>query len=204
MSKPKGLYLIQEKGCLNPYAGAFQHISMGVNQLSYTFNISPYLSDKKIDLNNFKVSSSCNENITRSSSRGNYFYGTLKDLLILLKNLKSLFKLIRLYKEENIEFVYERASYLNYSGLLACKYLKIPHFYEANGLQFKSRKKYYDSCFFYIAKWLERKSYSYSDYSFFVGTYGDFWNIKKASWANVENGIEASRILPFETQIIVL
>ena len=49
-------------------------------------------------------------------------------------------RLIKLFKIENVDFIYERASYLNFSGLIACRYLGIPHFYESNGLQFESRK----------------------------------------------------------------
>ena len=53
-SKMNGIYLIQEEGCLNPYSGAFQHISMGVEQLSQHFEINTYLAQKSVLLKNFQ------------------------------------------------------------------------------------------------------------------------------------------------------
>jgi glycosyltransferase involved in cell wall biosynthesis len=196
MNKPtiKGVYLIQEKGCLNPYSGAFQHISMGIHELSQHFNISTYESNRRIDISSIKKGTSNKESISSSVVK-NYFYGTIKDIFILFKNLKSIPRLIKLFKEEHIAFVYERASYLNFSGVIACRYLGIPHFYEANGLQFESRKKYYNSLFYKITKNLEKLSYQYASHTFFVGSYGDYWKIKKCNWSNVENGIESIRIL---------
>ena len=37
--KKKGVYLIQEPGCLNPTSGAFQHINMGLKYLGKEFDI---------------------------------------------------------------------------------------------------------------------------------------------------------------------
>jgi glycosyltransferase involved in cell wall biosynthesis len=194
-SRIKGIYLIQEEGCLNPYSGAFQHISMGVEQLSQHFELDTYLGIKRISLSKFKKIGSNKETVSRSKKKKKALYGTLKDLLILFKNLKNVLSLIKCIKGKKVDFVYERASYLNFSGLIACKYLGIPHFYEANGLQFQSRKKYYKSYFYKIAKTLEKSSYKYATHTFFVGSYGNYWNIKKSNWTNVENGIEAQNIL---------
>jgi len=197
-----GIYLIQEEGCLNPYSGAFQHISMGVEQLSQHFEINTYLAQKSVLLKNFQKRTSKKETISTPTVVKNTLYGTFKDLLILFKSLKTIPCLIKCFRVEKNDFVYERASYLNFSGLIACKYLGIPHFYEANGLQFESRKKYYKSYFYKIAKILEKSSYKYATHTFFVGSYGDYWNIKKNNWTNVENGIETQNILEFQKKIL--
>jgi len=185
----KSIYLIQEEGCLNPVSGAFQHIFMGVNELSKHFNVFTYKSSKPFNINNVQKIHSNSEN-DYVTTRGGILYGTLKDIYIFFRNLSSVPRLIKLFKIENVDFIYERASYLNFSALIACRYLGIPHFYESNGLQFESRKKYYKSFFNTLAKRLEKISYGLSSYTFFIGTYGDYWKIKKNNWSNVENGIE--------------
>ncbi|MAX70023.1 MAG: hypothetical protein CMC76_02835 [Flavobacteriaceae bacterium] len=204
MSKPKGVYLIQEKGCLNPQTGAYQHISMGAKHLASSFNIKVYLGLKQISLNSFEQYN--NQKTKSSLSKKNkikgVLYGTLKDIQILFKNLFKTYKLIKSLKTVSPQFVYERVSYLDFSGLLACKYLRIPHFYEANGFQYRGRKRYYKSVFIKISKFLEKKSYTISNHVFFVGSYGDYWGIKKKNWTNVENGIEEHLIINSEQKEI--
>lgn len=190
----KLIYLISEVGCLNPVSGAFQHISMGVNELSKHYNVLTYESNRPFKVNNDQKTHLSSENDYITTKRG-ILYGTLKDIHIFLSNLKSVPKLIKLFKIENVDFIYERASYLNFSALIACRYLGIPHFYESNGLQFESRKKYYKSFFNILAKRLEKMFYTLSSHTFFVGTYGDYWNINTNNWSNVENGIETNLML---------
>ena len=43
------IYLIQESGCLNPYSGAFHHISMGFKELSKYFIVKLYLNSSSIN-----------------------------------------------------------------------------------------------------------------------------------------------------------
>lgn len=198
MIKKRGIYLIQEKGCLNPKTGAFQHISMGLNQLSVSFDIKLYLSNEKIELNKSLFQNTIRDiEITKSTSIKNIFYGTIKDLYLLFSNLKDVYSLVQLFKNEKINFVYERTSYLNFSGLIASKIVGISHFYEANGFQYKGRQRYYKSIFIFFAKFFEKKAYSISNHTFFVGSYGDFWKIKKDNWSNVENGIEKNFVIDF-------
>lgn len=188
----KAIYLIQEPGCLNPCSGAFQHISMGVKHLSSSFDLEVYLKSNKLDLLSYEknaLQTQKNKTIKNSVVQG-FIYGTLKDVQLFFMNLLGIKSLVKVFKRENPDFVYERASYLNFSGLIACKYLGIPHFYEANGLQYKGRRRYYRSLFGGLAKYFERQTYLMSAHIFFVGSYGDFWKIKKRNWTNVENGIE--------------
>ena len=105
---------------------------------------------------------------------------------------------LKSYKKIAPEFIYERASYLNFSGLIIARLLRIPHYYEANGLQFEISRKYYESYFNKSSRLLEKLSYMYSTHSFFVGSYGDFWKIKYNNWSNIENGVENELIQYFQ------
>tara|TARA_R110002033_G_C3896269_1_gene239480 strand:+ start:6336 stop:7481 length:1146 start_codon:yes stop_codon:yes gene_type:complete len=204
MNKPKGIYLIQEEGCLNPSTGAFQHISMGVKHLASSFDLKVCLNSCRINLSTYKkqVSQKGKAKTTRPTEIKGPVYGTLKDLQLLFRNLTKIRGLVKFFKTHSPEFVYERVSYLDFSGLIACKYLRIPHFYEANGFQFRGRKRYYKSFFVNFAKFLEKEAYKMSDYNFFVGSYGDYWGIKNKNWTNVENGIEKDFIIDFKEREI--
>ena len=82
----KSIYLIQEKGCLNPVSGAFQHISMGVNELSKHFNVLTYESFRSFNINNIQKIHSNSEN-DYVTTRGGILYGTFKDIYIFFRNL---------------------------------------------------------------------------------------------------------------------
>ena len=196
----KAIYLIQEPGCLNPYSGAFQHITMGVKELSKFFNIKLFLNTNSIELKDFakniNPAQNKKETIKKVSQRG-YVYGSLMDFNILVKNLFKIPKLYFFFKNQKLSFVYERMAYLDFAGLIVCKFLRIPHCYEVNGIMFKTRNKYYKSLFKPIAKFLERKAYKSSNHNFFVGSYGNYWKLKTANWTNVENGIESKYVNDF-------
>ena len=198
----KGFYFVQEKGCLNPLTGAYNHISIGINQLSRTFEMSLYNETNKLSLNNISISIKKNnyETSIAAIKRG-VVYGTLKDIQILALTFFKLFKIYKILKKNMPDFIYERKSYLDFSVLIASRILKIPHFYESNGLQFKSREKYYNSSFKFINKFIEKFMYKSSSYVFFVGSYGDFWKINKLNWINVENGIESRFITEINDEI---
>jgi len=200
-SKPIGIYLIQEVGCINPHSGAYQHISMGVQQLSHHFNIETYLATKPINLAT-RVSVKTNASGKPAVIAKNPLRGTIKDVLSLLSNVKNSYKLIKLLKSKKIDFVYERAAYMNFSGLIACKFSGIPHFYESNGLQFEGQKSYYRSLFTKLSRIFEKMAYSYATHTFFVGSYGDYWQIDKDNWTNVENGIEQDKVVPYQKKTL--
>ena len=196
--KPRGIYLIQEPGCLNPISGAFNHISAGVRELSNDFNMKVYLNSKQIELkyhstDEFKEVS---KSVTfKKSKQKGFFYGTLKDLSIFFKNLLKIPKLYSCFTKQELSFVYERMAYLDFAGLIVCKILKIPHFYEVNGIFYLSRIRYYRSLFKPTAKVFEKISYCLSTHVFFIGTYGEFWKLKKFRYTNIENGIEEANLI---------
>ena len=103
----KAIYLIQEPGCLNPYSGAFQHITMGVKELSKFFNIKLFLNTNSIELKDFakniNPAQNKKETIKKVSQRG-YVYGSLMDFNILVKNLFKIPKLYFFFNNSKIKF----------------------------------------------------------------------------------------------------
>ncbi|MDO9551117.1 glycosyltransferase family 4 protein [Rhodonellum sp.] len=198
--KHKGIYLITEPGCLDTDSGANHHIRTGFSQLSQQFEILFFIRDSKADLRSSDHSlntSSLNSSKT-ILNKGSILKGSIIDLITLFKNLFYIFKLVNNLKNEKASFIYERKAYLNPTGLIAAKILKIPHFYEANGLQFQRMEKYYSSFFNPMTRILEKWTYSFSDHVFFVGTYGNYWKLKSKNWSNIENGIEDTHLKYFD------
>ncbi|WP_282039408.1 glycosyltransferase family protein [Saccharicrinis aurantiacus] len=194
-TKNKGIYLIQEPACLNPTSGAFQHIKMGLKHLGTAYNLVPYLGTNTLDIAAIKAQKcTTNKQSTYVTKKSHWLKGSVKDLLALCKGIYAIIPLIKALRKKQAQFIYERTSYLNIAGLVAAKALGIPHFYEANGLQFQSKKKYYNSLFTHIARYIEKLQYKYSTHTFFIGSYGNYWQLKANNWTNSENGIEKDLI----------
>ncbi|WP_100627187.1 glycosyltransferase [Algoriphagus formosus] len=194
----KGIYLITEPACLNPFSGAFQHISVGYKQLSVSYDMTAYLNHQSINLSNYKTNEfpqKKGENIISIKKRG-VLYGTVKDLQLIIQYVLNIAILYKVLKGKDVNFIYERTAYINFSGLIVAKFLGIPHFYEANGIQYKGKEKYYKSLLSPIIKRLEKWMYKNSTHVFFVGSYGLYWNLKSKNWSNIENGVE-SKFLEF-------
>lgn len=195
----KGVYLVTEPGCLNMESGAFHHIKTGFSQLNVQFDLIFFLKNSKIALefSEYKIVSSISNSLKQGKSKGSAFKGSFKDLFTLFKNLLDIPKLIIGLKHESASFIYERKAYLNPSGLIVAKLLGIPHFYEANGLQYQRMEKYYSSFLKPMVRWLEKWTYKNSNHVFFVGTYGNYWKLKTNNWSNIENGIEETHLQYF-------
>ncbi len=200
--KIKAIYLIQEAGCLNPQSGAFQHISVGYRQLSKAFDMTAFFNNQSINLNGYKTNESLPKNsdkIKRAKKRG-VLYGTIKDLQLIFQYVLNIPKLYKALKANGINFIYERTAYINFSGLIVAKLLAIPHFYEANGIQYKAKQKYYKSLLSPLIKRIEKWMYKRSSHTFFVGSYGFYWQIKSDNWTNIENGVESELLEFFKTR----
>jgi len=190
----KGIYLVTERACFNPTTGAYRHIHTGLSELTKYYHIELIKGFKE---DNTELKSSLTKpvlNIVRSTSG---MWGVLRDLKILIVNLTYLTPLFEQIKKTQADFIYERAAYLNFNGLIVSKLLKISHFYEANGIQHEGRSVYYTSWFKPLAAWLERQMYSRSDFVFFVGSYGAYFKLTTPNWKNIENGIETGLINHF-------
>ena len=183
----KGQYVVTEDACLRQGSGAYQHISIGFTELSKHFLMTSAFP--KPDAVGSNSSSK-----KRAPSRGlkmNKSLGVLRDLKYFAKNSWRAIFVAYSIKREKPDFVYFRAHFLDPLPLLL-KLLDVPFFIEANGLQFDARKKYYLSLMTPLNRWFEKMVYKSANYVFFVGSYGDYWQLETSNWCNVENGIEST------------
>lgn len=89
----------------------------------------------------------------------------------------------------NPAFIYERAGYLNYNGLLIARQLRIPHFYEINGILANDHKKYFPAVWTEAALYLETKAYKSTTLGFYVGGINAHLNIYGEKAVTIQNGI---------------
>ncbi|WP_121967711.1 glycosyltransferase [Leptolyngbya sp. BC1307] len=125
-----------------------------------------------------------------------YLYGSFRDLKAFTISIAKALILLREILREDVDFVYVRAAFLDPLPFFLY-ILKIPCFIEANGLQFEGRQKYYSSLLVPVNRWIERLTYSIAQHVFFVGSYGDYWQLKSKNWSNVENGVESDFLKSF-------
>lgn len=200
--KRKGIYLVTEKECLLEGSGAFRHIEVGLKHLSQHFDLEFWTIDNKgskdASFNHSVKLKIAQEPLWKKILKSMGIWGTLKDLILLYQNHRSFFPFYRKLKHNKSEFIYERAAYLNFNGIIASKLLGIAHFYENNGLHFRRRKETYYSWFFPIARFLEKENYRRSNFVFFVGLWGDKLSLKTQNWMNIENGIEREFVERFK------
>ena len=190
----KGAYVVTEPGCLEISSGAYKHIQIGVQELQKYFalhtNFPEHLIHLQRQVSNGKSSANTKKNQT------SYIHGTLIDLKTFLKATLRSLQLVHKLSKQDLDFVYFRASFLDPLPLFL-DFLNIPCFIEANGLQVEDRKQYYPSLLTGFNKWFERLTYSKSKHVFFIGTYGNYWELSSNNWSNVENGVESSFLATF-------
>jgi len=190
----RGLYLVTDP-ILQHGSGAHQHIEVGVSELGKYFEINALiLSDV---LSNSPKAPTQKPRRRLSALRESRAAGTIKDCLAYIKNAKKRRSIVSAIEGGNYDFVYERASYLNFWGLNAAKRLRIPHFYEVNDIQYIDRGSYYKSFATPISSRMEVSAYKKSDHVFFLGTWGDYLSLPTNNWENIENGIERSFVERF-------
>ena len=185
--KKRGIYLIGETGLINSDTGAGNHISVGIKYLSKNFDItivSPEEFEKAQHKGVNKISKSHKYDT-------NKFKGVLRNIKQLITNLILLPKYYKIIKHVNPNFIYERASFLNFNGFVISKLLRIPLFYEVNGIMYQDHKNYYDFYGSRLLEKFERFIYSHSSYIFFIGSYGDYYKLNSNNFINTENGIRS-------------
>ena len=183
---------------MNPQAGAFRHINIGVKELNKHFTMTSLLPEvtEAPDPPVREEVSIPKESPEEKRTLLSKLKGTARDLLHLAKLTNTSLRLSRKIRTMGPDFVYVRANFLDPLPLLL-KAIKIPCFIESNGLLFESRVSYYGSFFNPIAKFFERQVYASSAHAFFVGSYGHFWRLPKSNWSNTENGVESSLVEHF-------
>lgn len=187
----KGLYIVSEEGCLTPNSGANKHINIGINELRKYFDVDVFFLFNSIKDNRTNQSTN-NKNAVNLPA--GYLKGTLKDLYVFYKNHRYFFKYYKKVKELKPQFIYERAAYFNFTGLMIAKLLKIPHFYEVNGYFSNDVKVYYKSVINSTVHKCILFSYKKSNASFYVGLYKSYLNINHDNAYSVENGVEQNII----------
>lgn len=199
----KGIYLVTELECLKKGSGAFRHIEVGMEYLNKYFDVQMFVFP-----NTGTQDSTSNNNLKERATKNSFSIkkllfrtrigGTLLDIKTLIANHIRIVSFFLAIKKRKPDFIYERAAYLNFNGLIISRILGIPHFLEANGLHYLRRNKYYSSFLNGLVKWLEQKFHSSSNYVFYVGLWGNIFGPKKENWCNIENGIEESLLYDFE------
>lgn len=187
-------YVVTETSCLDPASGACHHIATGIQELQKHFLLRQILPHPQY------CYPSPTSNKRKMPPPKNHFksslYGSFRDFKAFTISIVKALILSREILREDVDFVYVRAAFLDPLPLFLYV-LKIPCFIEANGLQFESRQKYYPSLSVSVNRWIERLTYSLAQHVFFVGSYGDYWQLKSKNWSNVENGIESDFLANF-------
>ena len=195
----KGIYLVGDARLFQTGTGAYQHIKMGMEQLSAYYDMR-LVTPGNNGVNEAATTKTNSvpapiKNGSPYSLLPSKFRGTIKYLYWLLRNNAGIFKLYRTIKKDRPDFIYERCCILDFKGVLVAKMLRIPHFYENNGiLIYQFHKNFFSS---YIQKpllYLERLSHRASDFIFYIGTWGQVFRSSKPNWVNIENGIEKAWI----------
>ena len=194
MKKQKGLFVIEEFNNFKEDSGAYVHTLVGYEQLSRYYDLL-WLKSKKNKETQIQNSDGSISELSFLKRKLHLlgFIGTIKDLMILVHELISIPKKIYILKNRNIKFVYQRAHYLGYAWLVACKILKTPHFYEVNGIFSLDMSGYRKSLIYGIVKFVEKQMYRYTDKGFFVGGINETLGLKgENTEINIRNDASGS------------
>jgi glycosyltransferase involved in cell wall biosynthesis len=193
----RGIYLLGDPKLLAPGTGAYQHIQMGMQQLSRYYSIKllmPGESDQPNQTRPVNNNKSTPVKPVKNKWAGilpKKLRGTIKYLYWLIRNNSGFVSLYRAIKKERPDFIYERCCILDFRGVIIARLLHIPHFYENNGiLVYQFHENFFSSYIKRFLLYLERWSHRTSDFVFYVGTWGNVFNSSKRNWMNIENGIE--------------
>ncbi len=192
----RGIYLVSEPACLVKGSGAYRHIEIGMEMLGKHFSMEKHSTfpKKKEQVREAKSESSVSERAAwRRTMRG-----TAKDAMRLVSNVWKVFSFLKVVRSKRPDFIYERASFGEFSGLIVARLCGIPHVYECNGIQYLAAQNYYRSYLNPLVAFFERMAYRNSQHCFFVGTWGDLLRLKSTNWSNIENGVEQAFLKSFE------
>ena len=191
MSNKKNLirlaYIVTEKGCMSPNTGAFEHIKNGIHELSKHFDLVTFLPKNNQSHKSEKTFDPSKKKIWYKQTG---FWGMLRDLRDFIHNFNESKKIAHQLFSSDC-----KVAYIRVQGLHPLPYILkkkgVMVFLEANGLQFENRQQYFRSSWLSrLYRPFERFIYEKVEHVFFVGSYGQYWNLKKNNWSEVENGIE--------------
>lgn len=195
----KGIYLLPENDCLKPASGPNRHYVEGLKELQRHFEVKPVhiFEDAAPEVADTAQPKPAQSQSLKSKLLKWGLFGSLRDIKFFLKNHYRFFKYYKKIKAEKPAFIFERAAYLNYNGLLISKMLKIPHFYEVNGLMAEEMKSFYKSWMLPVARYVQRQTLQRSTYCFCVGDLGKHLRMRTDNHKAIQNGIETEFIEQF-------
>lgn len=174
--------------------GSSTHIGIGIEQLEKYFEVYPL----SISGTNGSPASNKPRSTTKiATASRNKFIGVLRDLKALISNNIRFYTVYKEIKKINPDFIFERSEYLTFSGIIAARLLKIPHYYEANWVHYTGIRQFYSSHFNKIAKRLEELMYSLTTHVFFVGNQHLLLDLRKKNWSTIQNGVKEEVIKKF-------
>lgn len=177
---------------MDPTTGAYQHISIGIRELSKHFDLKTILPPRQSKT--VQNVAPQHQEVSRWKASG--WFGAARDVRDFLRLMVQALRIAKQVKESNCDGVYLRVQTLSPLPIIL-RVLQIKCFLEANGLQFQSRLDRFNSWFSQLYRPFEYLVYRTAAHVFFVGSYGDYWKLPSANWSNVENGIEQRFIEQF-------
>jgi glycosyltransferase involved in cell wall biosynthesis len=190
----KGLYIVSETACLNPKTGAGQHIQTGIVELQRDFEMELMLFCDAFSTD-IKPSGSASAKKKRSP-----FFLFAKWCYTLCKNHVRFYTYFIRVKRSRPQFIFERASYLNYNGWLIAKLLRIKHFYEVNGILAHDNAEYFVELCNRMSLCLEKCVYR-STNGFYVGGINTELGIHNSKSHIIQNGIDAAFAREFTSPV---
>ena len=184
-------YIVTEQGCMDPTTGAFQHISMGIRELGKHTGLVQFLpSSPSRGVPNPPVQGQVSK---VKGFRNTTIWGAIRDLRDLARNMRYGWRIAHKVKAAGCQAAYVRVQCLQPISIFLML-LGVKVFLEANGLQFQSRQSRFKSLFTCLYEPFERFIYTKADHVFFVGSYGQYWQLSSQNWTDVENGIECEML----------
>lgn len=197
----KGVYLTTERG-IKKGSGAYKHVQVGVEELAKNFEIILCNKAEAVEVPGSSTT------LAKQKSGGNTFKSrviqfikaNLKGLYLIYNENRGFIKDYRWLKKIQPDFVYERAAYLSFKGKWLAYLLRIPHFYEVNGILWLDHAQYFPAWWNRVARSLEDFHYRRSSHVFFVGGIAKYFKVPAERASSIQNGIER----PFAEQFIGL
>ncbi|KEO54700.1 glycosyltransferase family 4 protein [Thioclava pacifica] len=181
-------YVVTEAGCMDPTTGASQHIAMGMRELGKRTELVPFVPPVPKPSGPARVSAQGGASpLARLSKTG--VWGAARDLRDVWRMVQQGRRLAREIDQAGCSVAYVRVQGLHPVSLfLRRRGVKVV--LEANGLQHVSRQSRFRSLLSGLYRPFERYVYREADHVFFVGSYGQYWQLDTANWTEVENGVE--------------
>ena len=192
-------YVVTEAGCMDPKTGANQHIAMGMRELGKHAEVILFVPPVPNPTGSAAVPAS-GASGWRARLKTSGAWGAMRDMRDFARMVKQGWRLAREIEAAGCEVAYVRVQALHPVSLFL-RWRRIKVVLEANGLQHVSRKARSGSWLAWAYRPFERHVYRVADHVFFVGSYGQYWQLDSENWTEVENGVEPGLFVRRDTRI---